>query len=69
MTDMKSITVRKKFENLLLKNDKPIMEKYNSISKSNTLKENSSLPYPSTSTKFLLQNNLTRKSSQNFVNM
>ena len=71
MTDMKGITVRKKFENLLLKNDKPALEKYNSISKSTTLKENSVFPYPSTSSssKLLLQNNLLRKPSQNSTNI
>jgi len=62
--ELKGLSVRKKYENLIKHDAKPTVEKYVSISKSTTLKENSY-----SSSKLLLhqgQSN-SRKPSQTFM--
>ena len=61
LSDLKGLSVRRKYENLL-KNEKPI-DKYASISKSTAFKENSY----SASSKLLLQSNVMRKPSQGYL--
>jgi hypothetical protein len=63
LAELKGLSVRKKYENLIKHEPKPTVEKYASISKSTTLKENSY----STSKLLLHQGQSNRKPSHNFM--